>query len=165
MGRDKAALRFGGRTLIGHVRAAARKTGWPVRVIRRDLVERCGPLGGIYTALKSSRAEAELFLACDMPFVSSQLLARLEASLTRGVNGVFVTVDGVAGFPFLLRAAALPSVERQIEAGRFSLQSLATVLKARRLRVSKSMRSELFNINTPEEWQAARSRRHYAPGS
>lgn len=45
MGRDKARLRLRGRTLLAWVRAAARATGWPVRVIRRDLVPRCGPLG------------------------------------------------------------------------------------------------------------------------
>ena len=68
--------------MLGHVRAAAKATGWPVRVIRRDLVERCGPLGGIYTALKTSEAAVEVFLACDMPFVSTELLRQLVAQLS-----------------------------------------------------------------------------------
>ena len=156
MGRDKARLRFEGRTLIGHIRAAAEETGWPVRVIRRDAIARCGPLGGIYTALKTSRAEAELFLACDMPFVSTDLLAKLGASLGGKLDAVSATVDGVAGFPFLLRVAVLPVIERQIQAGRFSLRSLAKVLGAKLLRAQKKHRLELFNINTPEEWQEAR---------
>ena len=74
MGRDKARLRLNGRTLLAQVRDAAQTLGCPVRVIRRDLVTRCGPLGGVFTALKTSRAEAVLFLACDMPFVSPELL-------------------------------------------------------------------------------------------
>src|SRR5947207_3457036 len=77
MGREKAGLRLGSKTLIGRIRTEARKLGLPVRIIRRDLVPRCGPLGGILTALKTSQAEAELFLACDMPFISAELLEDL----------------------------------------------------------------------------------------
>lgn len=55
MGRDKAGVRLGRRTLLGHVRLAAAETGWPVRVIRKDLVERCGPLGGVLTGMLTSK--------------------------------------------------------------------------------------------------------------
>lgn len=156
MGRDKARLRFGGRSLLGHVRAAAEATGWPVRIIRRDAVARCGPLGGIYTALKTSRAGAELFLACDMPFVSSALLTDLANRLGAKQRAVFATADDRAGFPFLLRAAALPLVEQQIHARQFSIQSLAEVLRARFFRVPKSRAVELVNINTLVDWENVR---------
>src|SRR5213594_4238966 len=72
MGRDKTLLRLGQHTLLRHARLAADGLHLPVRVIRRDLLPRCGPLSGIYTGLKTSHAEAELFLACDMPFVSAE---------------------------------------------------------------------------------------------
>lgn len=124
MGRDKARLRLGRRTLLGHVRAAARATGRPVRLIRRDLVARCGPLGGIYTALKTSRADAVLFLACDMPFVSAELLQKLLRRAPRS-RAVFTGGTDRAGFPFLLRRATLPVVESQLAAQKFSIQSLA----------------------------------------
>jgi len=74
MGADKAGLRLGGRTLLGHVRQAARGLSLPLREITKDSVPGCGPLGGILTALESSSHTAELFLACDMPFVSVDLL-------------------------------------------------------------------------------------------
>src|SRR6266487_6092145 len=120
MGRDKARLRLGRRTLLGHVRAQAQKLGLPIRIIRRDLVARCGPLGGVYTALKTSRADAELFLACDMPFVSVGLLARLLSGLGPRQDAVFSALDGPASFPFLVRVRALPIVEKQIRLRRFS---------------------------------------------
>ena len=155
MGRDKSKLRFHGKTLLGHVRAAAKSTGWPVRVIRRDLVTRCGPLGGIYTALKTSRADAELFLACDMPFVSPTLLKEIVVKLSSSRPAVFAVVDGTAGFPFAIRKEALPLVEEQMVRGEFSLQKLALVLKARRVRIPKSRRREVQNFNTPEEFREA----------
>lgn len=155
MGRDKASLRFHGKTLLGHVRAVAKTTGLPVRVIRRDLVARCGPLGGIYTALKTSRADAELFLACDMPFVSLNLLQEISTKLSPSWPAAFAVVDGTAGFPFAIRKEALPLVEAQMVRGEFSLQKLALALKARRVRVPKSRQREVQNFNTPKEFREA----------
>ena len=154
MGRDKAKLRLGRRTMLGHVRAAAVEMGWPVRVIRRDLVARCGPLGGIYTALKTSRADAELFLACDMPFVSPGLLREISAKLSRSCPATFGVVNGMAGFPFVIWKEALPVIEQQVVQGRFSLQKLAVALNARRVRIPKARQWEVQNINMPEDWRA-----------
>ena len=155
MGRDKATLRFWGKSLLSQVRAIARQTDWPTRVIERDLVSRCGPLGGIYTALKTSRAEAELFLACDMPFVSPALLARLACALSQKRNAVFTVSGKSAGFPFLIRTEALERIEYQIRRKTFSLQALAGVLESRLVRVRQEDEAQLFNINTPEDWSAA----------
>ena len=158
MGRDKARLRLAGKSLLGHVRSLAKKSGWPVRVIRRDAVARCGPLGGIYTALTKNHAEAHIFLACDMPFVSPDLLTMLAARLGPKECAVFASLDGVVGFPFCIRATILPVIEKQIRAKRFSLQSLARVLQAKLLRIPKRRAIELFNVNTPEDWRDARHR-------
>lgn len=158
MGRDKARLRLGGRTLLGHIRLAAESVGVPVRVIRRDLVSRCGPLGGVYTALKTSRAAAELFLACDTPFISAALLKDcLQTFRTEG-RPIFAAVDGLAGFPFVLATSALPATERQLKAKRYSLQALASALNARLMPTPSNQLHELFNVNTPAEWEEARAR-------
>lgn len=159
MGRDKARLRFDGSTLLGHVRRLAGTLGVPVRIIRRDLVSRCGPLGGIYTALQSSRVEAEIFLACDMPFVSAEWLVRLRDFLGAKHAAAFTVAEGLAGFPFVIKATALPVIERLLAEKQFSLQALALALRAKRVRCPQGRTSELFNINTPKEWEQAQSRR------
>ena len=158
MGRDKARLRLGRRTLLGHVRSLAGELGLPVRVTRRDLAPRCGPLGGIYTALKTTRAEAVLFLSCDMPFVSVGLIERLRGRPAARPAAIFVEAAGIVGFPFLLPRAALPGVEAQMTAQRFSLQALAAALRARRLKLGPAQAAQLFNINTPEDFAEARVR-------
>lgn len=141
---------------MAHVRARARTLGWPVRVVRRDLVPRCGPLGGVYTAFRRSRADALLFLACDMPFVTEALLRRVAETARGGSPSVFVKASGEFGFPFVLSRAALPTVERHLANKDFSLQSLARAVGARALRIGRAHAPELFNINTPGDWALAR---------
>lgn len=158
MGRDKARLRLGRRTLLGHARATAQSLGLPVRVIRRDLVPRCGPLGGIFTALTTTRAAAVLFLSCDMPFVTPALLRRvIRANQVKNVKqlAVFAASSEGAGFPFLIRREALSRVEKQIQRGRFSLQALARGLHAKRLLLARAAAVQLANLNTPAELAGA----------
>lgn len=155
MGRDKARLKIGGATMLARIRSVAEAFGVPVRVLRKDRVRRCGPLGGIVTALRSSEAQAVLFLACDMPLISLALLKRVARLSREGERVIFVAQAGRVGFPFLLPVKLLVRVEAQITAGEFSLQALAEKLGAHR--VSSSARSRaLFNVNTPED--AARAR-------
>ena len=148
MGRDKARLRLGGSTLLAHVRAAASATGWPVRVVRRDLGPRSGPLGGVWTAFQRSRAGRLVFLPCDLPFVTAELIRRVGQGKGRAV---FTVSEGGFGFPFALARACLPQVERQLVAGDFSLQRLAAGLKARTLRLRPAQQRELVNVNTPAD--------------
>ena len=155
MRRNKASLRLGKRTLLGHIRAAARNSGLPHRVIRRDLVPWCGPLGGVYTALLTSRAETILFLSCDMPFISASLLKALVRRLSRPKKALFVKDNGRIGFPFLLRRAALAVVERQMTTRQFSLHQLARSLHAQTVTLPRCQTHELFNINTPKDWKIA----------
>lgn len=156
MGRDKAKVRLRGRTLLAWVRSSARDTGWAVRVIRRDLVPRCGPLGGVWTALASSRATRLVFLSCDMPFVTADLI---RAVAERKGRGAFVETEEGAGFPFALdREAALPFVAAALQAKRFSLQAFARSLRASRVQASAVERACLQNLNTPEDYSEAVAR-------
>ena len=157
MGRDKARLRLGGRTLLARIRAAARATSWPVRVIRRDLVPRCGPLGGVWTAFQRSRSGRLVFLSCDMPFVTPALI---RAVAERKGRGVFTRTEEGAGFPFALDRSCLPLVGQALAEKRFSLQALAQRLRARQLRLPRRRQEELQNVNTPEHFTLARL--HYA---
>jgi molybdopterin-guanine dinucleotide biosynthesis protein A len=150
MGRDKSRLRLGGQSLLARVRSVAARTPYPVRVLRRDLVPRCGPLGGVYTALKTTPSESVLFLACDMPFITGELIARLVKLNRAGRLAVFTLGCNGPGFPFLVHQAALPLVEEQIAAGRFSLHELAAKCRAKMIRSPGGARS-LFNVNTPED--------------
>ncbi|HEU0008538.1 MAG TPA: molybdenum cofactor guanylyltransferase, partial [Verrucomicrobiae bacterium] len=157
MGRDKSRLRIGRRTMLAHARQAAEALGLRVRVIRRDIVPRCGPLGGVLTALRTSRAEGELFLACDMPFVSAALLRKLLRKLSGSCQAAFTLDRGLAGFPFAMRVECVSIVEAQIAAKEFSLQALARTLRASLVSPPRSRREQTLNINTRVDLAAARA--------
>ncbi|MEY2408836.1 MAG: molybdenum cofactor guanylyltransferase [Verrucomicrobiota bacterium] len=148
--------------MLAHARAAAAELELPCRVIRRDRIRGCGPLGGIFTALSTSQSDVELFLACDMPFVSRRLLRRLLRRLSGDAGAVFTDLDGLAGFPFALRIECLPMVERQLRAKKFSLQELAGKLKAIRVPVPAGCRNDSFNVNAPPDLDQARTRARQA---
>jgi molybdopterin-guanine dinucleotide biosynthesis protein A len=158
MGRDKARLRLGGISLLAHVRRVAAATGWPVRVIRRDWIPGCGPLGGVHTSLGTTRTAAEVFLACDMPFVSVELIRRVASGLGARRLAVFASVEGVPGFPFVIRAGALGRIEAQLRSGRVSLRELARTLRARLVAIPRRWQDSLANLNTPDDWSDARTR-------
>lgn len=156
MGRDKARLRLGNRTMLAHIRVTAKSVGLPVRTISRDLVPRCGPLGGIFTALKTTRARVVLFLACDMPFVSAGLLEFLLGKFSPKQSALFTQANRQVGFPFLIARNKLSVVEKQIARKEFSIHKLAPALRARKIKLPKRFAGQLQNINTLEELNRAR---------
>jgi molybdenum cofactor guanylyltransferase len=156
MGRSKALLKLGGISLLRHSLNLARETGFAARVIRRDVVPRCGPLGGVYTAAAQSSYPAILVLSCDMPFVTAGLLKDLMAQYFRQGKACFAAQNQKPGFPFILSCEALPQVGKLIQEQRYSLWELADALDAILLERPAGSR-ELLNINTPEEFEAARA--------
>jgi len=157
MGTDKSRLRLGHRTMLGQIRAEAKRTGLPVRVIRRDLVPHCGPLGGIYTALKTTEAVCVLFLPCDMPFIEGELLKTMKDRAIQIKKPIFTRSEGKAGFPFILPKSALKMVCAQLENRQFSLQNLAKLLNAQIVNPPSRWRIHLQNVNTPADWERALS--------
>ena len=155
MGCAKAQLRLGRRTLLGHARALAAELGLPCRVQSHDDTPGQGPLGGVVAALRRARAPRGkiLFLGCDMPFLSVELMRRV---LAVEAEAAFASLKGMVGFPFMLSPAVLPKVEAQLATGQRSLQRLAIRLRAGRIRVLASEASQLQNLNTPTEFAAAK---------
>jgi molybdopterin-guanine dinucleotide biosynthesis protein A len=156
MGRDKTKLRLGRRSMLGQIRATARATGLPVRVIRRDAVPRCGPLGGICTALMTTPARAVLFLACDMPLITVGVLERLRHELKRSKRGLVLRVGNRLGLPLMLRRTCLPAVAGQLASRDRSIRNLAKILNTRVFQAPRSWSDLLKNVNTPADWAEVR---------
>lgn len=139
MGRDKALLPYRGVTLLEHALQTLRVVTADARILcgptlrYRDfnvpvvIDEVCGagPLGGLYAALVDARRsdrERLLWMATDLPLVSSSFLARLVDGLDHA-DVAMARTDG--GFEPLCAAfntePTLLAVRRSLVAGRLKL--------------------------------------------
>lgn len=168
MGTDKALLPFRGRTLAQHIAGEMvsvaesvtlvgdpdRYTGLGLRVIP-DAVEACGPVGGIYTALRDTTADWNLVVACDMPGLKARFLAELFAAAERD-GGLCLAPTSPSGRVEPLCAVyhrdALARVQEALDRGLRRARDLPGVLGAHLWPVEEG--SWFANMNTPEEWSA-----------
>jgi molybdopterin-guanine dinucleotide biosynthesis protein A len=162
MGTNKALLQLDDRTLVERSLAVLRQCFAQNLVIAGDLdgslpddMPGIGPLGGIVTALR--RTPSIFVVACDMPFLNADLIRDMAAML-RGNDAVAIRGEPLhAGY----NRSALPAVEQAIAAVDYSVHRLlgrlrVKYLSERQLSQYANWRAALTNINTPQEWEAAK---------
>jgi len=165
MGRDKALLPLGGVTMVEEIASRVRSVAGNVTLIgspekyghlglpvAADEIENCGPLGGLYTALRRTDADWNVLLACDMPHVTEAFLRQL-VEAAEGSDGDCV-VPEIAGkidplcavYHRRLVTVAESAIHRKL----FKMQDFVSTLRTSYWRVTDSR--SLLNVNTPAEW-------------
>jgi len=136
--------------LVGDARVYAQ--AFPGLGVVADAPGGLGPLGGL-RGLCSLVHGPVIALACDMPYVSEALLARLV-----GYEGLapVLAPRGTAGFwePLCARydaAAALPWIEAAVARGDGSLQRLLSAAGAEELALTHDERTQLRDWDTPAD--------------
>ena len=110
-----------------------------------------GPIGGLVALLKASGASPALALACDMPFVSPGLLARLLAAQEAAI---VAPRRGGLWEPLCARyepERVLPVVARRIAAGSHALQPLLDEAGAVELPLELNDEDELRDWDAPTD--------------
>lgn len=184
MGRPKARLVIGGTTIIERqvrlLGAVARKlfvVGWPedlsksnlTNIVRNltflpDKLESRGPRGGIYTGLLESRSEYNLFLGCDMPFVDGgflEILCRRALESRADVTVPKSRARRLEPLCAVYRKRAVDAVCASLAAGenkitRFFPRVRCEVVPWREIALAGFAPTIFDNINTPEEYEAAK---------
>jgi molybdopterin-guanine dinucleotide biosynthesis protein A len=171
MGTPKATLELGGRPLLEYPLAAVQGAGLEPAVVAKpgsplpplavprwdEPAEPVHPLTGIVAALTAARGRPVLAVACDMPFVTAELLADLAA---RAGPLVVPEVDGRL-HPLLARwdPSLLPALRDALER-EARLHVVATELDAQRIDEAELRRFGdparlLFNVNAPGDLERA----------
>lgn len=173
MGRDKALLPLNGMSMVEVIASKVRAAAGSVTLIGPvqkyanlglpivpDAIENCGPIGGLYTALRQTSAEWNLLVACDMPELTEaflkQLLAAAEASdAASDIDCLVPEIDGkihplCAVYHRRLVSAAEAAIHRKV----FKMQDFISTLRTSRWPVPDPFLKDgpLHNINTPLEW-------------
>jgi molybdopterin-guanine dinucleotide biosynthesis protein A len=174
MGRDKAFLELGGRTLLDHATALAGSVAPHVRVVApqerfltvtktiEDVFPGCGPLGGIHAALTHTATELNLVLAVDLPLIEPRFLAYLASQASQ--TGAVVTVPNAAGgwqpLCAVYRRDFAPVAEAALKKKKCKIDSLFSRVQTRVLAHAELTRMgfsvEMFrNLNTPDDFRQA----------
>lgn len=176
MGQDKAFLEVGSVPIIERVLAAVRPLSDDVFIVANDVpayqpyglpvmpddIPGKGPLGGIYTALRHSRAEHTVVVSCDQPFLSTDLLRYL-LSLRDGYD-VVVPLNR-EDYPQSMYAvyghACVEPIRRRIEVDRLKVIGFFPDVRVREVGAAEidridPRRVSFFNVNTPDELTEAR---------
>lgn len=176
MGRDKAALPFGGGTMLTHLveeygrefpmavsvgQAGRYDTGGAPEIV--DLQPGMGPLAGLQAAFRALDADAVFLTGTDLPF-GSAALARAMVDRMEGTPEADICVirraDGKHEPLFgVYRRRVLPVVEECLAQGRRAFFALFD--RCRVLWVEESELPEfdfdrvMDNLNTPEDYRRA----------
>lgn len=161
MGRDKALLPFGGRTLLQHVAGIVREAAGEVTVLGDpekygrlglraipDVVPDSGPMGGLLTAMKDANEPRILLVACDMPNLTVAFLRELI-----GTKGEIVVPDSGRLHPLCAIYARRwwPAVEFAVRQRLLKMHDFLSTVPVQRVPADPNL---LKNLNTPEDLQA-----------
>lgn len=185
MGRRKELLAWQKKTLIEHLVGCVTSLAIPCLVVTNepqqlpdtvkedanvqvsgDLVEPCGPLGGIITSFRLRLEERVLLLSCDLPFLTPSELTRFCSYQTQGDDWDVILAQSQKRLHPLLGIYHRRTQPIWEEAWINRQYRLMTTLE--KLRVHAVPEGLLdpwttYNANTPEEYSVALaewSRRH-----
>ncbi len=169
-GRNKAFEPLGDKPLISHVvetmtslfQETILMTNTPAEyqhlglAMYRDLIEGLGPIGGIYTALKTIQTDAAFFVACDMPFLSKSLISHMVSIRER--FDVVVPRMGwkLEALHAIYRKSCIPRIEKNITDGIYQVIRIFRHLTVRyveeeEIRQFDPKLRSFLNINRPQD--------------
>ena len=177
MGEDKALRTFLGRPLIERVIDRVQPLADELLVTTNtpekyeflrlplipDLIPGRGALGGLYTAIQQAQHDLVAIVACDMPFVSLNLLAAQCNRLTEPTIDAVIprTPDGTEPFHAVYRrATCLPAIKTAIEADKWRVDAWFSKVKIHWISPQETalydpQQLAYWNVNTPEEFKRA----------
>lgn len=176
MGRDKALLDFGGQPMLERIGRELSAIASAVSLVgaRRiypsfesvpDVHQQWGALGGIHAALTAAKTDWAAVVACDLPFVTTQLFARLATFMNNTSDAVVpIQADGRPQPVCALyrRTTCLPAIEELVAAGEHTPRALLASVRTRHvefveLRDLPGAENFFFNVNTQEDLKKAQA--------
>ena len=180
MGKDKALLPWGEKTLLDHALARLREATSRVPAILSgpepryadrgapvfpDVVPEAGALGGVLTGLERLPPDADfgLFLAVDLPFVPVALLRGLTSRAEAGIDAVVAfSPSGPEPLCAVYARTAIEAVRQSVEQSELKMTAFWTGICVHALYEGALAEfgdpATLFrNLNTPADYLALRA--------
>ena len=181
LGRDKAWEDVGGQRIIDRVIGALQSSCDEVLIIgdrperqnelslpkciqyRSDELKGRGSIGGLYTGLKASDTLWSLVVACDMPFISRELIRFMLSIISKNRCDAIVPVINGRYQPThaLYNSTCIPFIEKNISSGNFRMDSYFDEIYLEEISEDvinsiKGAELSFFNVNTEDDLFTAR---------
>ena len=170
MGTDKALLMFQEKPLLEHMIGLITPfcnkvfisgqnsdyTSFGVEMVP-DIYSDCGPISGIFSALKYSVSDWNLLISVDVPFVNVDLFLSLISNTGEYDCIIPKHVSGVEPLIGLYHRRTLPVIEEMINSGDYRLTNLLAKLNAHYLDCNELIKKHprlFMNINRMEDYQS-----------
>lgn len=170
MGTDKALLVLQGKPLLEHMIGLIEPLCEKVFISGQnsdyisfgvglipDIYSDCGPIAGIFSALKYSVSDWNLVVSVDVPCVNDELFFFLISNIGEYDCIIPKHTSGVEPLIGLYHRRALPIIEKMIATGDYRLTNLLPKLNTRYLDCDDLIKTypRLFmNINRMEDYQS-----------
>ena len=176
MGSDKAQLVLGGRTFVerianelsfvaSSVSLVGARNDFPSLKNIPDVHEHWGALGGIHAALTAAETDWVVVVACDLPFVTTQLFAHLKNYADDTLDAVVpIQADGRPQPVCALyrRGTCLPEIDKLVAAGEHTPRALLANVRTRYVEFVElcdlpAAEHFFFNVNSPADLKKAQA--------
>jgi molybdopterin-guanine dinucleotide biosynthesis protein A len=169
MGTDKAFLHLEGKAFIERILHIAKGLTQDVLVIANttayeslgvpvysDLVEDCGPVGGIYTAMKRVTTPYLLVLSCDIPLLEISVLEHLIANSISCDANILTTQERWQPLTAIYDRRTSPIFKKALDTKKLKLRSLLSSMQLHTIACPDFLIPCLNNINTPDDLKKVR---------
>ncbi len=122
--------------------------------MHEDLIKGLGPLGGVYTGLEAISNESGFFVACDMPFLQSDLIRHM-VEIKGDFDAVVPKVDWkIEPLHAIYTRNCLPAIKQLIDAQGYQIIKFfdnirVRYVKEKEIRSFDSRLKSFLNVNSP----------------
>lgn len=119
-----------------------------------DLYHDCGPMSGIYSALKKCISDALIVAPCDVPLFSKSMAMQMIACLNSGTDVVLAVTEDGREHPLcgVYTKNCLNKLKGCLEDGTYRMKDMLLKLRVRSYMVGKES-WRIQNVNSPKEYE------------
>ncbi len=174
MGREKAFLKIGERTIIEEQKDTLSKIFDEIIIVANnqkyfdkintkvvtDIIPDSGPKGGLYSGLAVSSNIHSFVIGCDMPFINLKFIEYMIKQI--GENDIVIPFSskGIETLFAIYSLNCLETLRRQIELKNLKLIDILSFHKIRYISQEEVIKYDpeeysFFNVNSPKDYEKA----------
>lgn len=175
MGTDKGLLTIDGKNIMERIIDAMKPSVQEIIIITNgnnydyfgykiynDLIKKCGPMGGIFTALSFSKTEKNFVVSCDMPFVNKKLVQ----FIIENASDCEITIpshnERLEPLCAVYDKSCTSKLEELLKKHELKLLDMLKHFKMRQISIPEDILKDncFANINTPAEYEKVKWSKH-----